>query len=111
MTATLRIADLRAAVSRILDASEREFGPEIELPYGYQWELDPRQIFNVEAGPGEPSLGDLYEDLEEITDLLNRPEDETLVWHDLDHLIGLLQVLVVLDLPGDDEARADQSRT
>jgi hypothetical protein len=102
VTATLRIADLRAAVTRILDASERQFGSEIDLkslPYGYRWEFDLREVFNLEGGPGEPGLGDLDDDLEETLDLLGGPEDETFIWHDINDVIGLLQLLAVLDLP------------
>jgi hypothetical protein len=102
VAATLRIADLRAAVARILEASERQFGSEIDLeslPYGYRRRLDLRETFDIGTDPGQPVLGDLYEDLEETLDLLGRPEDETFIWHDLSHVIGLLQLLAVLDLP------------
>lgn len=102
MTATLRMADLRAATARILNAVERRFGPEIDLgslPFGYRWGLDPREIFKAADPPVATMLGDLSEDLEEILDLVQRPEEETFVWHDLSHLIGLLQLLVALDLP------------
>jgi hypothetical protein len=70
--ATLRIADLRAAVTRILDASERQLGSEIDLqslPFRYRWELAPREIFNVDSDPGARLLGDLEEDLDEMLDL------------------------------------------
>jgi hypothetical protein len=102
VTANLRISDLRAAVTRILDASERQFGPEIDLgnvPFGYRWELDLREVFNVGSEPGSPALGDLNEDLQETLQLLGRPEDETFIWHDVSHVVGLLQLLAVLDLP------------
>jgi hypothetical protein len=102
VTAILRIADLQGAVTRVLDASERRFGPAIDLdslPYSHRWELDLRGIFNIEADLGPVGLGDLSEDLREILRLLGRPEDETIIWHDLSHLIGLLQLIAVLDLP------------
>lgn len=108
MTAILRIADLRSAIARILGASERQLGKEIDigsLPFGYRWELDLRQTFNVEHGPGEPALGDLNDDLEETLGLLERPEEDTFIWHDLSHLIGLLQLLALLDLPAQDDVR------
>lgn len=101
----LRLADLRAVTSHIFDAIERRFDAEIDLeslPFGYRWELDLRDIFVVQKDPSAPSLGDLGDDLNEILDILRRADDEAVVWHDLGHLIGLLQLLAVLDLPPDD---------
>ena len=96
------MADLRAATIRVLDAAERRYGSEIDLDsltFSYRWELDLREVFNVQDDPSAPALGDIYEDLEEAADLLQRPDDETFVWHDLGHLIGLLQLVAMLDLP------------
>jgi hypothetical protein len=42
---------------------------------------------------GQPSLGDLTEDLEEVLELLIQPQDVTFIWHDLGHLIGLPRLL------------------
>lgn len=101
----LRIADLRAATARLLDAAERQFGPEIDLdalPVGYYWELDSREAFDVGNVPSPAVMGDVSEDLEETKQLLNRPVEETYLWHDLRHLIGLLRLLAYLDLPKSD---------
>jgi hypothetical protein len=45
------------------------WGPEIDLdnlPVGVYFELDLREIFDPNAHPSPPVLGDLHEDLEEV---------------------------------------------
>jgi hypothetical protein len=43
--------------------------------------------------------GDVRDDLAEVDDLLGRPDEEIDLWHDLQHLVGLLGFIAYLDLP------------
>ena len=104
MSRILRMADLRAATQRLLDAAEARFGPELDLDgipviLAEYWDFDPLTAYALEDHP-EPGAGSVTDDLEEVQDLLHRPDDETYLWHDLDHLCGLLRMLAYLDLPG-----------
>jgi hypothetical protein len=45
-------------------------------------------------------LGSLDDDLEESRLILNRAEDEPIyLWHDIEHISGLLRLIAYLDLP------------
>jgi hypothetical protein len=104
MSRILRIDDLRAAAARLLDAAETRFGAELNLDaapvmLGEYWDFDPRTSYALKDNP-EAGVGSVSDDLDEVRDLLQRPEDESYLWHDLDHLCGLLRMLAYLDLPG-----------
>lgn len=47
----------------------------------------------------EINIGNLVGDLETHQELKERPDDEAVLWHDLEHLRGLLGYLGFLDLP------------
>lgn len=102
--AGVRIADLRLACSMLLDAAEARFGSQVslaELGVDYYWNVDLRAAFDM-AGPPEQHIdcGQVSDDLAEITGMLGHDPDEgASLWHDLQHLVGLLRVLAYLDLP------------
>jgi|SRR5580658_11367340 hypothetical protein len=103
MPRTLSIDVLRQAAERLLDRAEQEFGPEIDLdsqtiPIGFHWEIPLDQSFRMVDSP-TTETGDIADDLSEINELLTRPIDETYLWHDLDHLTGLLRCIAFIALP------------
>ncbi|MGC4878789.1 hypothetical protein ACLQ26_21335 [Micromonospora sp. DT43] len=105
----LRIADLRRACSMLLDAAESRFGPHIPLSQfrvDHYWNIDLRAAFEM-----TPQLelaidcGQSSDDLAELIGIVQRgPEDLLSLWHDLQHVSGLLRLLAYLDLPDAPEA-------
>ncbi len=102
----LRIADLRRACSVLLDAAERQFGDQVplsQLDVDFYWNVDLRAAFDMADQPeGDVDCGQLTDDLAEVLGMLRRDEDDDVIvlWHDLQHLAGLLRLLAYLDLPG-----------
>ncbi|MER5597714.1 hypothetical protein [Streptomyces sp. NPDC002265] len=100
----LRMADLRRACSVLLDETERRFGLEVDLSRvstDYYWTLDLATAFDMSETPAAPlGCGQVSDDVAEIAALVRRdPEDVIPLWHDLDHLAGVLRLLAHLDLP------------
>jgi hypothetical protein len=87
----VRISDLRHALHRALDATERLLGPEVALPADYYWHLPVDAAFDVYAEPRELTMSQLSDDLDAIRD----PNDgiPESAWHDLMHLVGVLRAL------------------
>ena len=103
MPRILTIRDLRSACERLLDAAESEFGSEIDLdsvptPVAEYWSFDPKTAFTLAPEP-EREAGSVTDDLAEISEFLQRPKGDVHLWHDLDHLCGLLRLLVFMDYP------------
>jgi hypothetical protein len=89
----ITFAELRMAVARLLDAAERRFGPSLQLDADHYWSIYPSDAFDLGSDP--PILaGQLSDDVASVREVLHRhdtSEDEMLLWHDLDHLTGILQ--------------------
>jgi hypothetical protein len=92
------VAEIREATTRILDAVEVSLGPIVNLDADHYWLLETDDSFDLGADP-EVHAGQLSDDLESIRDMLGNADDDIVVWHDLDHLIGLLRRLSALDRP------------
>lgn len=94
----LRIRDLRKALDRTLRAVEAELGKKVELPYDYYWELPVEAAFDMTRNPAPDDFmtGQLTDDLEEG---LAARRDTPAVWHELNHLIGLLRALERISMP------------
>lgn len=97
----LNMRTLRQGLEQVLGAAEVRFGSEVELGADYYWQLPLERLYDLDTpSEGELHLGQLSDDLESLDDLLDRdPDDGVVVWHDLGHVIGLLQRLAALDLP------------
>jgi hypothetical protein len=102
----LRIADLRQVCSMLLDQVERQFGDQIDLadvPVDYYWNLNLAAAFDMTQEP-EPEAhvdcGQSTDDVEELTALARGDSRDLIVlWHDLEHLAGVMRMLAFLDLP------------
>ena len=94
---TVSVADLREALSRLVDAVEREYGTEIDLGADFYWVVDRSAAYNLDRPEaGELTVGQLSDDIESMRSLLAdgiRPEA---LWHDLAHLIGILSRLAAM---------------
>ena len=88
------VDELRAAVARVLDAAEKRLGQQIEITEDVYWTIFPSDAFKPEPSVVAGSLADDLQTLREVVRRGDAEEDALLLWHDLDHLIGLLQWLV-----------------
>ena len=89
---TVRIADLRSALVRTLEAAEQRLGPEVILDTDYYWHLPVEDAFDMAREPQTFTAGQVSDDLEESVQHEHErlPEE---AWHDLSHLIGVLRAL------------------
>ncbi|GGM06197.1 hypothetical protein [Micromonospora yangpuensis] len=104
MAETLRVEELRQVCVLLLDAVQERFGSEIDLSIldvDHYWNVDLRSAFSIQEDPASGiDVGQSSDDVAELRALLRRrPEDELLLWHDLQHLAGMLRLLAYLDLP------------
>jgi hypothetical protein len=90
------IAELRSATVKILDAAEQTLGPTLDLTADHYWLLESDDAFDLSQEP-KINAGQLSDDLASIRELDGR--DEVDVWHDLDHLLGLLTRVSALARP------------
>jgi hypothetical protein len=81
------VEKLRSATTKILDAVEATIGPAIELAADDYWLLESHDAFDLSEEP-RINAGRLSHDLASVRELNGR--DDIYVWHDLDHLLGLL---------------------
>jgi hypothetical protein len=89
----ITVAELREASRRLLDAAERRLGSTVELQADTYWGLFAPEMFEQDSPDVlERSLSD---DVSEIRALVSRPEDsfedDVMLWHDMNHLVGILQ--------------------
>ncbi|MEV6371941.1 hypothetical protein [Micromonospora musae] len=104
MTDVLRVQDLRRVCGVLLTAVEERFGAEIDLSglgVDYYWNVDLRSAFELAGDPASGiDVGQGSDGLAELLALLGRPADDLpVLWHDLQHLAGVLRLLAYLDLP------------
>jgi len=93
------IADLRQALQRVLGAAEKKLGSVVDLDADYYWTVPPGETFDKLEMPTALEAGQLSDDVAELQDLLAREDGEVFIWHDLDHLVGILRRLASLDIP------------
>jgi hypothetical protein len=95
---TVSIADLRTALWRALDATEKRLGPEVTLDTDYYWHLPVEDAFSMAGEPHTFTVGQVSDDVEEtVQDERERlPEEAS---HDLSHLVGILRALELAARP------------
>jgi hypothetical protein len=100
--AGLTISELREACRVLLDEAERRHGAEFNLldaGHDYYWHLDLTAAFDLTESPEQHvDCGQVSDDAAEVAALLRGGESISL-WHDLEHVVGLLRLLALLDLP------------
>ncbi|MGK5681674.1 hypothetical protein [Actinoplanes sp. URMC 104] len=96
---SVSLADLRRALSRTLDEVERQHGPVVDLDADYYWTIGPWDAFRFETEAPQPTVGQLTDDVQAIRDVLADHEDRSAAaWHDLPHIVGILNRLAALHL-------------
>jgi hypothetical protein len=101
------LRELRDALDRVLEAAAAKFGATIDLGGDHYWTVAPKAAFDVTAEVPDPTVGQLSDDVQEIRRLIT-DRDPVSVWHDLAHIIGVLNRLAAMDLPA--EASALEAR-
>jgi hypothetical protein len=92
------VSDLREALRRVLDAVEQRFGSSVDLEADHYWSLNAVDSFDVRTEPSVTS-GQISDDVETLRELLSPEREEVYIWHDLDHLCGILRRISALDSP------------
>jgi hypothetical protein len=91
---SITVTQLRSVFDRLVRAMEEEFGETIVLDGDHYWTVDSSDAFDLEVVP-EPVVGQLSDDVSSVTGI------ETVeIWHDLDHLVGILRRIAALSRPG-----------
>jgi len=100
VTSDLSIPALQTALVRLLQAVEQKYGPVLLLSEDYYWNVPVGEAASLEAPP-ELDLGSASDDLEALSEVLSRPSAELpVLWHDLEHLAGLLRSIARIDAAG-----------
>jgi len=82
---------LRAALTRVLDACEEQFGSRVIVDGDYFfWHVPVDSAFDMCKQPAEFTVGQLSDDLHATS---GEMVDPLTAWHELAHLIGLLRAL------------------
>ena len=98
-TADLSVTDLRTAISNLLDAVEAQFGPELRFPEDFYWNVPFGEATEINDSP-KPDMGSVVDDTESVREFLSRDGSEFVsIWHEADHLAGVLRAIARLDLP------------
>jgi hypothetical protein len=83
----------------MLHELERKFGTEVDLDADYYWNIWADAAFDMGSDP-VPDVGQLSDDVDTLRELVSDADERpVIVWHDLAHVLGILQRVVGLDLP------------
>ncbi len=96
----ISVAELRSAVALVLDAVEERFGSTVRFDEDFYWNVPLDQATRVDADP-QLNVGSVVEDAAAVRDLLSQAPDERIaIWHEADHLVGLLRAIARKDSCG-----------
>ncbi|GAA2501226.1 hypothetical protein [Terrabacter carboxydivorans] len=96
----ISVVELRAPLTLLLDAVEERFGSRLQFDEDFYWNVPLGDATRVQQDP-ELNLGSVIDDATSVREFLNRaPGDGIFIWHDVDHLVGVLRAIGRLDLPG-----------
>ena len=103
MALTLDTSELRLACLHLLEEVERRFGTEVNFsstrwPMDEYWSVPLDDAYSLVTKP-EVDQADLGEDVDGLREMLKRREEGVSLWHELDHLAGVLRAIAFLDLP------------
>jgi hypothetical protein len=98
-TADVTVADLRAAITKLLDAVEAQFGPDLQFPEDFYWNVPFGEATEINDNP-KPDMGSVMDDTQSVREFLSEDGSEFVsIWHEADHLAGVLRAIARLDLP------------
>lgn len=79
----VKFDDLRILLDKILKHLEENGIRSIELEEDYYWDMPKEQLYNMKKDPKKLFVGQLYDDMESLSDILNgkdEPLGYALVW-------------------------------
>jgi hypothetical protein len=97
-TTELEVSDLRTAMTRLLDAIEGKFGAIVRLEDDYYWNV-PMDAATAVYDTPELDLGSVVDDAASVGEFLDRSDEPVSIWHEAEHLAGILRSIARLDLP------------
>ena len=97
MTTRIELAVLRSQLYRLLRVIEERHGAVVDVQVDHHWLLDTYEMFSSDQPP-TPDAGSVSDDAQSLEDMLSMTDEELLPWHELKHLIGLLEALAFRDL-------------
>ncbi len=75
-------------------------GIEIVLPLDPYWNLDVKDAFDLRTKPTMLDVGQVSDDVDSIRDYIAQTtEVGTVVWHEAEHLSGILRAIGHMDRP------------
>lgn len=95
---------LRTALNGVVDLAIDRFGPQLDVETvpgysDYYWHLPVDTAHAMDEDPGlYINAGQSSDDLGELAEMLSQPEDQVL-WHSVEHLVGLLNLVSFLADP------------
>ena len=96
---TVSGAELRRALDRVLGTVEERHGDVMTLSADYYWVLPPEVAYDLAVpDTSRLTMGQLSDDVDELAGMADAEHVEP--WHDLAHLVGILQRIAAQDLPG-----------
>jgi hypothetical protein len=90
---TLVIDDLRQALNRVLDDTAASLGDRVELDGGLYWQVPTQQLYAMDPDGVALTAGDLDDDIRTMHEYLGSSGPAPALWHELNHLIGILRAL------------------
>lgn len=94
-TLSVRASELRAAFERLMSAVD----DEVEIDADVYWDVLLSDAFRMDVEPSV-AAGAVSDDVESFRELVSRPPEDVVLWHDLTHFTGVLRAVAARDLPG-----------
>ena len=79
-------------------APEEQFRKRVDLDADYYWAIAPAAAFDLTEDPAVYA-GQLSDDVATVGELLTREGGEIFLWHDLEHVTGILLRISALARP------------
>lgn len=100
MATRIDVPLLREQLHRVLLEVEAQHGSHVELDADHYWLVESAAALDLNRAP-DLAVGQLSDDAAQLREMASRASDELLLWHDLKHLVGLLDALAAVDSPRD----------
>lgn len=98
MSTIIDLPLLRSELDRLLREVERRHGAAVGVDADHYWLVGSAAAFNLTQQPAL-GVGQLSDDATELRAMIDRPAEDLAPWHELKHLIGILDALAAADLP------------
>lgn len=94
------MSELRSALLKTLDSVKTDAEGHVELgDDDFYWHLQSDAAFDIGSDPSRENIttGSLADDVSTTKGIAVEAADESFVWHDLEHLIGVLRRIAYID--------------